>query len=460
MREYRDRELAALLERADETSSTEPGFEERLWRQIDEGSTRGATRPSRPRPQRRVIAVVSVVAGAAVVALLVLFGVPGTGHEIGPAPVDAAVVSARMAAAMSSYRSLKATGTDTMAGKVTGRYVVLTDARGDFSLRFRHAAHPKGGPAPLSWTYDAGRHVELDTYVEPNGGLVSYEWDQTAPNQGDGVASDAALYDPGCAWFVRAALADGDPDVRVVTTTFEGRAAWKVVLPRAKRLGWFAGMTFVVDAKSGFLVQSTWPRGPESPDGGGTSTLSDLRVNEPLPKDSFSTALPAGAKLASLERNSYYCSLAQVSRRVGFQPFLPSRVPRGYRLTDVATDPRMADDFPVWTGPDPGTHDRHTEEFLRYRHGADSFSVHVVAIGDGSRRQLLAGFRHQLASMPAYLVGRLSTGPFAGYPTQTWFDYNGANLIVTGSKYVAFVSGCLTRAQLYAIAASLQRRAT
>ena len=462
MKEYRDRELGALLAQGDETPPWEPGFEDRVWRRIDAADALGTARPQEPptNRHRRLLAVTAAaVVGAVVVVLVLLFGVPGTGHEIGPAPVDAVVVSARMAAAMSSYRTLEATVTDRVGGKVVDRYALLTDASGDFALHYQQAAHPKGGSVPLSWTYNARRHVELDTYVEPDGRLTSYEWDQTAPYQGDGVASDAPLYEPGWAWFVRAALVDGDPVVTVTNTQFDGRSAWKVTLPHAKRFSWFAGMTFVVDAKSGFLVQWTWP--PNAIAGSGsTSSLTNLRVDEPLAKDAFSTAVPQGARLESVERNSYYCTLAQVSRRVGFRPFLPTWVPQGYRLTDVATDPRYADDFPDWAGPDPGTHDRHTEEFLCYRHGADSFTVHVVAIGRTPRRQIIAWYRQQLALMPVCRIGRVASGTFAGCLAQTWFDFNGANLIVMGSKYVVFLSGSLTRAELYSVADSLGLAAT
>ena len=431
-----------------------------MWRHIDAADAPGALRPpGSPTHRRRrlLLAAAAIVVGAAAVGAAVLFGVPGSNHVIGPAPVDAAVVSARMAAAMSSYRTLEATVTDRGPGTSLRRYTLVADTYGDVALRFHQADHPKGGSAPLAWVYNARRHIELDTYVEPNGRVTAYEWDQATPYQGDGAASDAPLYEPGWAWLVRAALADGDPAVTVTTIRFDGRPAWKVTLPQAKRFTWFAGMSFVVDARSGFLVQWTWPLN-EIAGSGSTATVSDLRIDEPLPKDAFSVAPPRGARLESVERNGYYCTLAQVSRRVGFQPFLPTWVPRGFALAAVATDPRGPGDFPDWTGPDPGTHDRHTEEFLCYRRGADSFTVHVVALGH-DRRSVVDWLDRVIPHQPVYAEQRVSTGAFVGAAAQTWFDYNGANLIAVGDTYVAFVSGSLTRLELSEVAGSLEQSA-
>jgi ribosomal protein S13 len=457
MKEYRDQTLGGLLSQIDETPPPAPGFDEGVWRRIDTQAAAPATAQwSLASCQRRRLLVVAVAVVAAAAVAVALFGVPGAGRRTGPAVVSAAEVSARMKAAMSSYRTLQATMTTTRAGR-SERSTFIQDARGDYTVRHDLSTYPQSGAAgavPLSETYNARRHVEIDTYVvEPNGHTTSYKWSQAPPSEGRAGATS-----PGCAWLVRAALAEGDPSVTVTDTSLDGRAAWRVVLPRDKRFGYLAGMSFVVDQQSGFLVQWTWPPTPNQPipDSGGTATLSDLRVDGPLPTGAFSVAVPPDAKLVSLERNRYYCTLKQVPSRVGFRPFVPSYLPSGYRLSDVATDPRTVFDFLGWNGPDPGTHDPHTEEFLSYRHGADRFTVHVVSIAGYPRRQVMHTLR-TLITYPAYRDMRLHSGVFARRAALTWFDYNGANLIVAGRTYVAYISGSLTRQDLHKVAGSLRQ---
>jgi len=50
----------------------------------------------------------------------------------------------------------------------------------------------------------------------------------------------------------------------------------------------------------------------------------------------------------------------------------------------------------------------------------------------------------------------LARGPFAGETAQTWLDGCGANLIVVGDRYTAFITGALTRAELYPLAEGLR----
>jgi hypothetical protein len=463
MKEYRDQELGALLNEADDAPQAPPGFEERVWRRIaaDADQTTaaavGAAVLPRPRTARRrtlLAATMVSTAAAAAILVIILFGLPGAGHETGPAPVSAAEVSARMTAAMSSFRTLQ--GTMKFRSYPDNLYgfsgVFFTDAAGSFSLRYNvdsfSRSQSKRLSEPLIQTYNAQRHVALDTYVDPTGRRESYGWDQSLPYEGVGVPGWITPYPQGPAWLVRAALIDGDPRVKVTDTVFGGRPAWKVALP--------AGDIFIVDARSGFLVQWSTPPDPSNPDSATTSTLSDLRVDQPLPAEAFSVAVPRGSTLVSEERNSYYCRLGQVAARVGFRPFVPSHVPSGYRLSDVATDPRQADDFLGWQGPDPGTHDPHTEEFLRYRHGADSFTVHVASIAHISRSEV-AGYFRGLDGFLTAASARLDGGSFAGYTAHTWFAVDGANLLVVGKSYVAYLSGSLTRQELYEVASSLQQ---
>jgi hypothetical protein len=337
----------------------------------------------------------------------------------------------------------------------------FADADGSFSLRFDEGAWPPGLSdqlaLPVTQTHDAARHVTMDTYTEPGGRLGSYGWDEQLPSDGDGVGGWTIPYPPGVAWLARAALADGGLDAEVEATVLQGRPAWSVTLPMAARFGHLSGMQFVVDQQTGFLVQWTVPAAEAY--GRPTdysSTLTDLLVDEPLPDDAFSTAAPEGAKV-TVEKNDYYCTLAQVQSRVGFRPFVPSRVPKGFALADVATDPRSAGELLGWQGPDPGSHDRHTEQFLRYRRGIDAFTVHAVSIVGVSKREEADNWVG-IEANPAYESAVLEGGAFHGRAAWTWFDQNGANLLVEGEDFVAMISGSLTRQELYEVAASLEQR--
>ena len=465
MKEYRDEELGALVSRLHDSPPPVPGFEARVWERIVAESAVppavGGRAAAAPRRRPRLIAAVAAGAAAALVAVAVLFGLPGAGRETGPVPASAAVVSARMASVMSSFHTLQ--GTVTMSGGLAAYPdggTFITDADGDFSLQFVAGAS-SGAVAeklsqPLILTYNARRHVVIDTYREPNGSRTSYRWDEAMPYEGIGVPGWSGPYPPGYAWLLRAALADGDPRVTVDYTVFDGRSAWKVSLPSTQYFGYLAGTSFVVDRQSGFLVHWAWLPDPANPGSGGSVSLTDLRIDKPLPLGAFSVTVPRGAKLVRQESNQFYCTLAQVPARVGFRPFLPSYLPPGYQLSDVATDPRTAGVFLGWNGPDPGSHDPHTEAFLRYCHGADAFTVHVASTARISRGEV-AGYFGGLTGAPAYGSALLRTGAFAGRTAETWFDINGANVLVVGRTYVAYISGSLTRPELYDVAGSLQQ---
>lgn len=470
MRPRRDDELAEALRRLGDAPEPEPGFESRVWARVaadDEaraaggGSRTEGHAPRRFRPRRRLALAAAAAAAAALAVAAALFGLPGAGERTGPQPVSAAEVCARMTDAAASYRTLQGTMRFTFGEPdVVALGTFVADEAGSFSLRYDEGAWPAhlGDELslPVTETYDARRHVTLFTYREPDGRLVSYGWDEQLPADGDGMTGWTVPYPVGCAWLVRAALADGDPTVAVESTVFDGRPAWSVVLPQTERFNYLAGMSFIVDQRTGFLVHWEAPADEDTARMSFLSTLSDLRVDEPLPDDAFSTAAPEGAKV-TVEKNDYYCTLAQVQSRVGFRPFVPSRVPKGFALADVATDPRSAGELLGWQGPDPGSHDRHTEQFLRYRRGIDAFTVHAVSIV-GVSKQEEADNWVGIEANPAYESAVLEGGAFHGRAAWTWFDQNGANLLVEGEDFVAMISGSLTRQELYEVAASLEQR--
>jgi hypothetical protein len=53
---------------------------------------------------------------------------------------------------------------------------------------------------------------------------------------------------------------------------------------------------------------------------------------------------------------------------------------------------------------------------------------------------------------------KLQKGAFAGRTACTWFDNKGANLVVVGLRFAAYVTGSLTRQELYSLAEGLRQR--
>jgi len=153
----------------------------------------------------------------------------------------------------------------------------------------------------------------------------------------------------------------------------------------------------------------------------------------------------------------YFCRLDEVATRVGFRPFVATSTPRGYRLFEVATDQRSAGDYVGGCSCWNIGHEPHLTEFLHYRgRGMAAFTLQVAAVRRAERPSLL----RNLKPLPGYAgeSETLTRGPFAGGSATTWFDRNGANLIVVGERYVAFITGTLTRQQLYRVAEALRQR--
>ncbi len=452
MSNQRDSELGRLLRELDDAPPSDTGLEARIWARIDEKTWRD--RVWHTRSHRAPLIAAAALAVAALLAIVVLFGVPGASRKAAPATASAAVISARMAAAMSSFRTLSGTMTQTdSAGSVTG--IFTTDSVGDYSLRYAARPPQAAGAIPVAETYDARRHILLDTYREPDGRLASYKWDQSWPYEDPTGAPGGAgaPFSAGDAWLVRVALADDDPSLTVHETVFGGRPAWRVTLGHF--LG-HNGESLVVDQQTGFLVGTSIP----AQNGwlGYSISLTDLRVDQPLPADIFATVPPSGSRL-NVTRAGFYCRLDQVASRVGFRPFTPASIPAGYRLTEVATDGRWPGEFLGWSEPD--VNDPHRTEFLRYRDGFNAFAVQIASMRGEPASEACASMRASLrALLPSFLavqVQSLTRGPFAARSAHTWFDDNGANLIVVGDRYVAFISGALTRQQLYATAEALRQ---
>jgi hypothetical protein len=256
------------------------------------------------------------------------------------------------------------------------------------------------------------------------------------------------------AWFVRAALLDGDPGVKVRDTVFDGRPAWSLTIPApaAIKLDFLAKV--VVDRETGLLLRYE--------DDYGTVTYSELRVDEALPPALFSTRIPDGYS-GHTRRADYFCSLGAVPTRVAREPLLPAAVPEGYSLDDVATSSQGAGTWDGWSGPDPGINYPHETVHLRYRRGADAFAVDQFSLLPSSFHPQIStreveGYYRGGSQVPTYRAVTLQSGRFVGREAATFFNYAGANLIVHDDDLMVLISGALTRDELVDVAESLEMR--
>ena len=448
MNEDRDAELGRLLE-----ASAEPEPDEAYWRQMEANLSRDSDAGQRRANwsvlgnRRRVWATAAAVAAMAVVAAA-LFGLPGTGGRTGPTTATAAEVAAAMQAAATTYHTVQAefvhTDRDPMSGTASGTYtgtMALTD-RGDY----RVTTFGEPGMVENTWLYDARRHAFLQLLKQTEGTRLAYREDDTVPSAYSSVGREN-LY----VWFVRAALLDGDPGVKVRDVVFAGRPAWSVSIPAPASSDLDSLAKVVVDRETGLLLRYE--------DSFQTVTYSRLRVDEALPPGLFSTRIPEGY-IGHTRRADYFCSLRAVPARVGREPLLPASVPEGYSLDDVATSPQTAGSWDGWMGPDPGTHDAHEAVHLRYRRGTDAFAVDQFSLGSTpehgkiSKREVAGYFAH-VDKLPTYRAVRLRGGKFEGKRAATFFNHAGANLIVHDGDLMVLISGALTRQDLVDVAESL-----
>jgi outer membrane lipoprotein-sorting protein len=443
----RDRELGQVLLSAAPPEGR-PDFGEAVIGRFERELRRARRRRARAR-------LLAVAAAAVVIVTLVIFLALPPGKVAGPPQALAAQVAGRMAAAPHSVTTLQGRFTsfisDWGASSVSGSF--MADAHGNFRSEetIKHAAGVSG-PTSQVLIYNAKTHTKL-IYSREEGRLTGHVERGFPPGVISADAGFAAFAAQGYASDVRAALDSGDPPATIKETTFDGRRAWRVVFPTDKGAGFFKGIRVTVDQETGVLLQ--YVHEGESPgDAGYRFTLSKLRVDEEIPPDAFATQAPAGALITERTARSY-CTLRQVAERVGYQPLVPTSLPGGYHLADVATYRRpggAADLFqgPYWSVTDAAPHN---EVFLRYRAGLSVFSIQVAPVLGSSP------LRGAVKTVERWSTSRstvLKAGPFAGRTALTWFWGLGASLLVFDDQFGVLIAGDLTRQELIGLAQSLQ----
>ena len=274
------------------------------------------------RARRRWLPVGAAAAAAATIAVVAI-GIPRT-HHTGPQTASAAAVQARLRTAFAQMRNLS--GVLVTDGK---RWTFTLDAAGDVRL--------EGPGAGEVITYDAASGVARSAQHSASLGgstLFYAERDGVAPGPPD-QGPPTWILPSELSAYVRAALAAGDPGVRDVA--YDGRPAWQLdvaTIPNqvAPELSG-DHLQITVDRTTGMPVHVV-----ERKNGTPVHELriERLAVNSAVPAGTFAYAFPAGADVMKSDDGFRRVTLGRVKAETGYAPLVPSSVPAGYELAQVA----------------------------------------------------------------------------------------------------------------------------
>lgn len=360
---YRDDELGAALRELDVPAHGPEFYTELHYRLADERALRlvDARRRRRAGSLRWGIraALVAAVSALAFAALDVVRSDEHSGSRIvGVEIATAAEIKAHVREALSAAENLSGLlvfdGSE--KGDETRSRFVLT-ARGDFRL--------DGITRTEKTAYDAGKGVER-FYSKGEGFTVAAISRGVAPGRPD-YAGGRWILPNEFGSLVRAFLASEDP--RVTETTYEGRPAWRLevkAIPNALSYG-LSGDRFsiTVDRRTGMPVKVVERAGGQFVR---EIRIEHLSVDRKLAPDAFTFRFPEGIRVNRLDYGFRRVGLARVESIVGYAPLVPSWVPEGYELQEVAVARRAGP-----TGAEGANPPSEDVVSLSYRRGLDQF---------------------------------------------------------------------------------------
>jgi hypothetical protein len=436
----RDERLGALLRELD-APEHRPEFHAELRRRLAEERS-AARRRARVRWGLRGAALAAVAAIA-----VALVGLPTGGRApslAGPRAAQAALVKAHVRTALESLHALR--GVLVSHGPTGGveRFRFALDAGGDLRLE-----GPRRGDVVV---YDAATGVARSAQhsASMGGGALFYaERTGVAPGPPDQGPPTWILPEQYGA-YVRALLAAGSPAVR--NGAYSGRAAWIVdvaTVPNAVAPT-FSGdhLRITVDRRTGMPVRIV-----ETKRGAVLRTLrlERLAVDPRLPAGAFRLDFPAGAEAMRSDDGFRRVPLGRVAAVVGYAPLVPSRVPSGFRLAEVAVARTAAP-----TGAEGGNPPSRQVVSLCYRRGLDRFLVTTRLRGGGRWSDPLAS-GEGFVDRPEHVT--LAAGALAGTDARLVLSPRGTpHLWALGRGLVVTVGGDLGRAELIQVAQSLRAR--
>jgi hypothetical protein len=446
----RDVELGAALD-ALHVPEHATGFDRRLRRLLAEerlsrGGQRRASRRSRwARPRVLVLAAAALT--------LVAIALPLRDRVGGVAGTDvasAAEVKQTVRASLASMRSLSgvlvsrctAAGCPEKGGDVRWRFTL--SSRGDFRLVGPTEGEVVAYDAATGVVRTAGRSASL------GGGPLFYaERRGVAPGLPD-LGPPTWLLPNRFGAFVAALLAADDP--RVHEVVLDGRPAWRLdvdAVPNAI-VPDFTGDRFriTVDRETGMPVRVAELRGETLLR---EDRLEALRVNDELAPDAFRLAFPSGAEVNRTDEGFRRIGLNAVAGAVGHAPLVPSWVPGGYELAEVAVARRSAP-----TGAEAGNPESRGVVTLSYRRGLDQLVVSTRLAGDGSWSDPLATGEGYVDKRETVVVNE---GALGGSQAELVIVPRGIpHAWSLGDGLVTTVAGPLGRADLLRVLESLERR--
>jgi hypothetical protein len=361
----RDEELGAAL-RELQTPEHRPEFHAELHRRL--AAERTARRLQRRRRSQvrwaTRVAVVAAVVALAIVAFDALRSERAPGPSVGVEVANAAEIQRQMRLALAGADALG--GTLVWDGPQRGdetRWSFLLTARGDFRL--------SGLTRTEEIAYDAERGVERIYSVDPDGVISAGIMRGLAPGWPDAASSGWILPDDFGA-LVRVFLAAEDPAVREVETA-DGRPAWRLeveAIPSAIFPPEFSGdaFTITVDKETGMPVEVTETREGEFRS---QIRIEGLVVNPEVAADAFTLDVPPDAEPNTVDHGFRRVHLDEVEAVVGYAPLVPTWVPEGYRLAEVAVSPGVGVPGGVEGSNPPST----DVVSLSFRRGLDQFLV-------------------------------------------------------------------------------------
>jgi hypothetical protein len=458
----RDDLLGSLLRELDVPEHRPEFYAELHYRLAEERRLRSAEERQRRRARRQRVrwaARTAFVAAAAGTAALVV-GLPG--GDRGPDVATAAEIKAKVSSAFTSVDALSgeivfhgSSYRNAYGWEGPKRWAFAVTARGDVRLT------ESGGADDMA--YDAARGVErsLNTSASIGGDeLFAAERRGLAPGPPDQGPSDSFLQRNYGA-VVRALLAADDPRVR--ETTYGDQPAWQLtvdVQPNAI-VPELSGDRFdiTIDQETGFPLRIVELKQGEVLD---EIRIEELDVDPPLERDAFVVEFPPNAEVSRTDGGFRRVELAEVEAIVGYAPLVPSSVPTGYGLTEVAVATRSAA-----TGVEAANPPSRMVVSLAYRRGLERFVVttrlsRVAAPGEPARtpEELWGdplgtgeGYRDE----PERVV--LSRGALAGTEAELLIaPRNTPHIWALTDDLVITIAGDLSRAELLAVAESLAAR--
>lgn len=376
----RDVELGTALRQL-EVPEHGPEFfsrlQERLEAEVQE--TMEQSRPIRFSSRWRPPRFVGLVAAVLVIVLgLSWLALPeGRGPGLGPGVATATEIQSRVAQAFSSLRTLRGEASIEYPHiPVTVRSSFVITATGDYRV--------VGITRREGESYNAATGLYRSYQVVASGRVVATESRGAAPGPPDHSPS-ASLLVRSVGSLVRAFLA-ADIDRPVEDIDYEGRPAWRVVVPvtidlgpgpDGARPGPVGEIDVTVDRQTGFPVRTiTSSHGVVS----SVVRLSDLHVDAPDTPTRLDVAFPPGTlPVAGVDLGFRRVPLVDVAPTVGYAPLVPKTVPDGFRLAEVA----VADAAPATGAGNPRSAQVVS---LAYQRGFDRLVVTTRATGGDPSR--------------------------------------------------------------------------